>query len=680
MTRLNLNEKRFSAVVALAFLFGFAVLGFLFNNALLGGYIQLDKVDLDDNAARVQRILDERRLDLEAKNSDWGAWDEAFQYIKHENDSFENKNLTENVFMGMRISVIAYLDDELRVISAKQFSTKVGKIVDVPKEDLTFLYKGSELISRSEQSTYSGLIRFKGEPAIIAAKKVSKGDGSGPPTGRVVFIRLLDEDLLASLSKQALLDVRFEEDNGFDFPSKQTPHSFAFPDGEMRMFDDYAHALIGLRDLSGDRIGHLQVKIDRTIMRIGRENAMNFLLLYGFLAFAITACAIFLLNRAESKRVLARTIAESKGIRESQLQTLALIDSIPGYVSWYDRSLRFLGVNRKLAADLNLRAEDFDGKDCDFLPQGFNFKQILQDFFNDETSQSKQLEVFVDGEGENKRKFNISMEKYFNNQRVIVVGIDLTHSWLLEQQSLKDRQAAINAVRLSSLGQMAGGIAHEINNPLAIIQGVCERMDKKIKSGSTEDLAKMAAIISKTTKRIALIIAGLKLVARDGSTDPIGEVAVKTILDDTHGLCAEKFKNSGIHLFVSDVSADVTLPCRSAQIGQVLINLLNNSFDAVAGLEARWVRIDVADSPTQLEISVSDSGKGIVPEVAEKIMDPFFTTKPIGKGTGLGLSVSKAIIESHGGELYLDPSSPNTRFVIKFMKVEEHVEALGSAA
>ncbi|MEO5970304.1 MAG: ATP-binding protein [Bdellovibrionia bacterium] len=93
--------------------------------------------------------------------------------------------------------------------------------------------------------------------------------------------------------------------------------------------------------------------------------------------------------------------------------------------------------------------------------------------------------------------------------------------------------------------------------------------------------------------------------------------------------------------------------------------MLNNSFDAVCELPEKWVRLEVLNMETHIEIASVDSGTGIAPQIAEKLMQPFFTTKEVGKGTGLGLSISKAIVQSHGGKLYLDGTSHNTRFVMK---------------
>ena len=118
----------------------------------------------------------------------------------------------------------------------------------------------------------------------------------------------------------------------------------------------------------------------------------------------------------------------------------------------------------------------------------------------------------------------------------------------------------------------------------------------------------------------------------------------------------------------------------AAQISQVLLNILNNSSDAIALSENPWIEIsfDFA-KPGLTYVSITDSGHGIPVNIADRMMDPFFSTKEVGRGTGLGLSISRGIIEDHGGRLWYDRESPNTRFVIE-LPVEEIQTAVKSSS
>ncbi len=131
------------------------------------------------------------------------------------------------------------------------------------------------------------------------------------------------------------------------------------------------------------------------------------------------------------------------------------------------------------------------------------------------------------------------------------------------------------------------------------------------------------------------------------------------------GLCAERFKNNGVQIDAKGI-CDTTVFCRETQISQVILNLLNNAFDATQEFEQRWIKIAAEVTPNSMvQISVTDSGKGIAKEHQDKIMLPFFTTKALGKGTGLGLSISLGIMEANKGKIYLDKTCTNTRFILE---------------
>lgn len=238
-----------------------------------------------------------------------------------------------------------------------------------------------------------------------------------------------------------------------------------------------------------------------------------------------------------------------------------------------------------------------------------------------------------------------------------------TNDALAEQQKLLAHSA-----KMSALGEMAGGIAHEINSPLAIItvrSNVLARLSQR--GGLTPELvAREADLMAKTAMRIGDIIKGLRAFAREGSHDAFELASVKSMIEDALVLCQTRFKNRDVVLDVGDVSDDLLAQCRPVQITQVILNLLSNAFDAVVEAPGeRWVKVAIEPRETCIEISVTDSGHGIAPEIQQKIMQPFFTTKEVGKGTGLGLSISKGIAESHRGSLELDTQSPHTRFVLR---------------
>lgn len=225
-----------------------------------------------------------------------------------------------------------------------------------------------------------------------------------------------------------------------------------------------------------------------------------------------------------------------------------------------------------------------------------------------------------------------------------------------------------HASKLSALGEMAGGIAHEINNPLSIIKGYLDLIKRHHLRGTLDKdildlyLGKMDV----TVGRISRIVNGMKRFSRESSMDEKNVYSIIRIIEDTFDICQERIYNNGILLELIDESAGAhDILCRPVEISQVILNLINNSFYAVSDQNHPWIKVKLLERNGYLIIEVSDSGSGIDATTQQKLFQPFFTTKEVGEGTGLGLSISKGIVEEHGGKIYYDPSRSSTTFVIE---------------
>lgn len=228
-----------------------------------------------------------------------------------------------------------------------------------------------------------------------------------------------------------------------------------------------------------------------------------------------------------------------------------------------------------------------------------------------------------------------------------------------------------NSSRLASLGQMASGMAHEINNPLAIIQMHAHQLKRLLKDDqfNTVTAVRSAAVIEETVFRINKIITGLQSFGRDAGNDPIMEVPLAEIVNNTLQFTTERFMARGIEIKKNNFPAALVL-CRPVQISQVIFNLLNNSFDAINDFQKnKWIQLEIYEQDHDVCLVVSDNGTGIDPEIRDKIFHPFFTTKEVGAGAGLGLSSSLGIIEANHGELTLIDDAENTTFILTLPKV-----------
>lgn len=247
---------------------------------------------------------------------------------------------------------------------------------------------------------------------------------------------------------------------------------------------------------------------------------------------------------------------------------------------------------------------------------------------------------------------------------------DLSESKAAQAVIVEQNTKIIAASKMSSLGEMAGGIAHEINNPLAVICGRAHNLKKLVKRLPFDEKRAEDFIedIDKTAKRIAKIVAGLRSFSRTADGDPYSPYSLQIIVNDTLELCGERLRNGGVELEIAEISESAMIDCRPVEISQVLINLINNAFDAQSDQSQKWIKLSVDDVGEGIEIAVTNGGPKIPPSTQQKLFQPFFTTKMIGKGTGLGLSVSQGIAEGHFGKLRLDAECANTKFILTIPK------------
>ena len=247
------------------------------------------------------------------------------------------------------------------------------------------------------------------------------------------------------------------------------------------------------------------------------------------------------------------------------------------------------------------------------------------------------------------------------------IAKDLTEELKAKSEVEVERMKSLNNAKLASLGEMAGGVAHEINNPLSIITLSGEQLSEILHENPINQAQAIAMTnsITKTAERIAKIVQGLRTFSREGGSDPFQLITASELVNDTVSFCFERFRHNGTELRVEAFDPGIQFEGRATQISQVILNLLNNASDAVMGKKDRWVAVGAKVAGDWVELRITDSGQGIPSELRDKIFQPFFTTKEIGKGTGMGLSISLGIVKAHKGEIIVDASNPHTCFLIR---------------
>lgn len=242
---------------------------------------------------------------------------------------------------------------------------------------------------------------------------------------------------------------------------------------------------------------------------------------------------------------------------------------------------------------------------------------------------------------------------------VIAIGRDVTEVRNLEAQ-------VIQAEKLATLGQLAAGVVHELNNPLTSISVYSDFLLNKAERGplAAPDLEKLKRI-HQNTERILRFTRDLVTYARPSgiSTKP---VSLHEALDQSIVFCEHVAAEHGTAVVRNYVDGELIVLCDKGQLHQVFINLITNACHAVPEGAGR-IEIQTRIQERSAHVLLADNGPGIPAELQKRVFEPFFSTKGEGKGTGLGLSIVKNIVEQHRGEIRVDSTlGDGTLFEIIF--------------
>jgi two-component system NtrC family sensor kinase len=327
-------------------------------------------------------------------------------------------------------------------------------------------------------------------------------------------------------------------------------------------------------------------------------------------------------------------------------------------------------LNRGLEAG----ADDFVGKskDLDVL------RARIQALMRRRSFQEENIRIVEELKARELETLNARAAREIAEARVAMAEKLVQANYDLKEvnQKLKDTQAQlVQNEKMASLGQLVAGIAHEINNPLAFVMnnlfivekgmdGLGPELEPHLAEPSVNKLRKVRARLGEMKEGLGRV-KELVLDLRTFSRLDEGEFKTVDVVETIDAvLLLLKHKMSGRILVEKHFVAQRDLYCYAGRLHQVLMNLISNAVDAIAGEGA--ITIATSQDPEFFLISVRDTGAGIPEAIRSKIFDPFFTTKPVGQGTGLGLAISYGIIQDHGGSIEVQSElGVGTEFIVK---------------
>jgi two-component system, NtrC family, sensor kinase len=341
-------------------------------------------------------------------------------------------------------------------------------------------------------------------------------------------------------------------------------------------------------------------------------------------------------------------------LKRSEENYRSLVESAEDFIFTLDQGGKLLSVNTFTASWFGNRPEALIGVGVDrlFTPQVAERQfEILQRVFQNGKSVSDEFEL-SQGQLETWISANFMPLKNDAGRMIAVLCIarDITENKKLERH-------LINTEKLASLGTLAAGVAHEINNPLGVMLGFCDLLVRKKDPASQEheDL-KIIERQGLLCKQVVENLLSFSRIGRETSTD----TDLNACLQETIKVVRHSLQMNNIDLLVDLAENLPRVTGDDRQLQQVFLNLINNAAAAMPEGGVITIGTTAAVSGKKVEVRVQDQGAGIPTEIMDHIFEPFFTTKPDGEGTGLGLFVSYGIINKFGGTIACDSQTHET--------------------
>lgn len=366
--------------------------------------------------------------------------------------------------------------------------------------------------------------------------------------------------------------------------------------------------------------------------------------------------AMWISKTISQQRQLNQLRIENANLEVNQWQLLrsrnilrALFDSIPVSIYIVDKKYNLIAVNMDRAKRINVPPNELVGRRC--YEALFGYEDVCPD--------CKVIESLFGGKITNRTKREWQKDDQALEWEISTYPIyddvnQVTQAILFEQDVTEKRRleaSLAQSEKLAAVGQLAAGLAHEINNPLTAIIANTQLLQRDLKDDP--DKLEMVELIARAGQRAAQVVRNLLDLARKEEylfepTD-VNQTLNRAISLMQHELVARSIQ------LIYEPSEDLPqIMASQDRLQGVWVNLLANAIDSFDESEQRLIRITTSATANEIRVVVMDTGKGIPSEKLNRIFEPFYTTKAPGKGTGLGLSLCHRIVKQHGGSIHVD--------------------------
>jgi PAS domain S-box-containing protein len=674
--------KKTILIVCLTSLVLLVLMYFISDYFYLKGFEELEKQTVERNVQRINETVSARLDALSTYCYDWAAWDDTYNFAREYNQEYVDRNLQNETFSYSEVNIIAILDKSGNIVFSKAYDFANNRGMDFPNDFTKVIVEQKLIDPLNVTDGTSGIVLVTGQPVLIVSRQILNSLAEGPSTGTIIMGRFLDAEILNSLASITSFPVQITSisDINSDPALKSVAAALNGPNPvyvqvqNKKLITGYTY----VKDIIGNPI--FIFKVDRyrdiynqglNVIGIWHVSILLVCICFGFVLFLLLRKILLsrLTTLNESVNTIGSSIdlsirvpvtgndelsmltsnintmldslAKSETRLRSQKEVIGyIIDNTPNAVLATNENGHIVLVNKAFSEMFGLKASDIYGQAYNTVAQLGNLIPETKVFLDSGSQRtSKNIQYVYNG---NKKSFIVNFARLNEEKMFFIILTDIT-----EEQARQERLHLTH--RLASVGEMASGIAHELNNPLTGIIGLSELLvDEDISDTIKDDIS----AINSEAKRAAVVVKNMLSFARKHS--PSKQLTqINTILEDVLALRRHEHKNHNIQVVAALAKDLPEITADPYQIQQVFINIVLNAEQAMVEAHGKGtLTISSMKAGDKIRVTFTDDGPGIDRENMHRIFDPFFTTKEVGKGTGLGLSICYGIITAHDGLIY----------------------------
>jgi signal transduction histidine kinase/sensor domain CHASE-containing protein len=642
---------------------------------------------------------------LDVLNRDWATWDDTYNFVQFPggNEDYLEVNFTDAIFADARLNFILIIDNSGRLVHGEAFDLNTAGEMPIPESLQDHIFDEALVCHEGVDDGALGIILLPEGPLLVSSRPILTSEGEGPIEGTIIMGQFVDSSVADAVSKTVPLPLVMMTVNDMNMPSDlELARSSLTIEAPVLIRAINSESMAGyflLQDIYGNPAIIFRLTMPRTLYAQSVTTMRYFLLV--IMGFALLCAGIF-----------------SQSVRRTVVSRVARVGEFMsniGATRDLSRRLTIQGNDEitELAKNINATVEALETAEVDAKVQKGLIDRILattpsavlvigdddriklanRAFYSafkkkDAEIKTKPISEIIPteelspaiSEARSGKMFSVTQEfrhRVNGHERVFVTNILrmeedevlLIMGDVTEERANQERLHLTD--RLASIGEMAAGIAHELNNPLTGVIGLSQvLLDEEMSDGAKEDLK----LIHNEAQRAAAVVKKLLTFGRQHPTERKA-VQINPILEDVVSLRAYEQKVNNIRV---TTQFDYHLPEIVAdpfQMQQVFLNIVLNAEQAMIETHKEGtLTIATERVGGNIKVSFSDDGPGISPDNMRKLFSPFFTTKALGKGTGLGLSICYGIVTSHSGRIYAQSElGKGATFVVE-LPVDGHQE------